>query len=133
MVRQQDVEKGKERAGKPRQKGRAGEDVIGRSNWIESEMKAWDVEHDVVQMVENSIHQLPVSSQAGQSFPYSSPKCLSFFLTFPQTSFPLPRKIDCVYLYYCSSPCLFDVAVGQTPVFVNKVTDRQFRKASSQV
>jgi len=103
MVRQQDVEKGKERAGKPRQKGRAGEDVIGRSNWIESEMKAWDVEHDVVQMVENSIHQLPVSSQAGQSFPYSSPKCLSFFLTFPQTSFPLPRKIDCVYLYYCSS------------------------------
>jgi len=50
MVRQQDVEKGKERAGKPRQKGRAGEDVIGRLNWIESEMKAWDVEHDVVQM-----------------------------------------------------------------------------------
>jgi hypothetical protein len=73
MVEQQDVEKGKgkkevedwRRSGKPRQKGRAGENVIGRLNWIESEMKAWDVEHDVVQMVENSIHQLPVSSQAG--------------------------------------------------------------------
>jgi hypothetical protein len=48
MVRQQDVEKGKERAGKPRQKGRAGEDVIGRLNWIATGTGLGIVEHDVV-------------------------------------------------------------------------------------
>ena len=103
MVRQQDVEKGKERAGKPRQKGRAGEDVIGRLNWIESEMKAWDVEHDVVQMVENSISSAPSIFQAPSPSPtYFPPFSISKLSL--RLSFPLPSKIDCVYLYYCSCP-----------------------------
>jgi hypothetical protein len=53
--------------------------VIGRLNWIESEMKAWDVKQDVVQIVENSIHQLPVSSKAGHPSPTLPPNVFPSF------------------------------------------------------
>jgi hypothetical protein len=82
---------GVEKVRKTTSKG-AGDDVIGRLNWIESEMKAWDVEHDVVQMVENSISSAPSISKP-DILPYL-PQCLPFFLTFPRTNFSFQARMD---------------------------------------